>query len=391
MPLTSAPPSSSIRSPKKEARIVEMMDREKWANRRLKLLLTIAFREPEKLPKEKRFLKAPLLLAYFDACDNEAYDSPELAVERASHGLAAAEKTENPHLVHRANGLLASAYRVQSDYNTAQTLLDETIAQSDSCPCCLSDIYRRKGILAQYMSLDDDAMRHYNTAIDHYKACDDPDGVGRTLIARGLLHAQVRMIEKALEDEKEGFRLLSPNTPGIYRFAAVLNTAVALTYGNEEHFSKALPYLERFRVALMGLDGLTTVRIHLRWLTGLVLVRQDENRKKALRMLKDARQALVKIRHDAEVIAISTDIGRLYCDTLKYKLILELLSDTLSLPGQLWGTRPLIEKAAHLARRELPGIPACLVKARNMICICMPSLIAPFRLRNLPKDAVLVA
>ena len=339
-------------------------------------LITKAARNPHRILEEWEFWTLEFCRAFFDWCDQEAYDHPDAAIRRADLALELAKKTRDTHAQARAHGLLASAYRIRSLYDASETEFARAFALAGSCSCCLSDIYRRQGILRMYQLDFLPSIELYDKALAHYRAVDDEDGVGRTLVSRGISLWKLNCIDEALDHERKALRLLSPNTPIVYHSAALANIVGFLaTTKDARYFAHADRCCVEVRTLFAGRDGFTAVRVRLRWAHGLILARLGK-RKQGLQMLRKVRKALMRARQDAEVVAITADISRLYCDTQKYHLIVSIVNETLSKLGDVLGTRALLEKIAYAAQREMAETRHHVVRLRDAITTSMPSLLA---------------
>ncbi len=335
-----------------------------------------AARNPHRVVEDWEFWTPEFCREFFDWCDQEAYDRPDAAIRRADLALELARKTRDPHMESRAHGVLASAYRIRCLYEASQAEFAHAFRLGGSCPCCLSDTFRRQGILRMYQLEFHPSIELYDKAISHYKAIDDEDGVGRTLVSRGIALWKLDRIDEALEDEREALRLFSSETPTVYHSAALANIVAFLaTAKDERHFALAERCCHEVRILLAGRDGFTAVRIRLRWAHGLILARLGE-RKRGLQMLRKVRKAILRSRQDAEVVAITADISQLYCETEKYHLIVDIVNETLARLGDVLGTQPLLEKIVYAAQRELAETRLYVGRLREAIVTSMPCLLA---------------
>ncbi len=337
-------------------------------------LLKKAERNLHRILEDREFWTPEFCRAFFDWCDQQAYDYPDAVIRRGDLALELAEKTGDVHSQSRAHGVMASAYRMKSLYDLGEEEIAHAFSAAGSCSCCLADAYRRQGILRMYQHEFEVSLTLYDKAISHYNAIDDNDGVGRTLVSRGISLWKLDRAEEATEQQRVALCLLAPDTPEVYHLAALTNIGIFLAREGKEHLVAAEKYCAEFRQYMAGREGFSSVVVRLRWTHGLILTRLGE-RKRGLQMLRKARKALMRARQDEEVIAITADITRLYCDTNKYHLIVDLMSDTLAKLGDALGTRPLLETIRAKAGRELAETRLYIAKLRESVTVAVPSLL----------------
>ncbi len=346
-------------------------------------LIKKAERNLHRIVEDREFWTPEFCRAFFDWCDQQAYDYPDAVIRRGDLALELAKKTGDKHALSRAHGIMASAYRMRSLYGLGEDEIAHAFRIGGSCSCCLADAYRRQAILRMFEHEFEVSITLYDKSITCYKDIDDEDGVGRTLISRGISLWKLGRTDEALEQQRFALRMLAPDTPKVYHLAALTNIGYFLATGSEEHLVTAEEYCVEFRLYMAGREGFTSVLIRLRWTHGLILARLGE-RKRGLQMLRKARKALMRTRQDEEVIAITADITRLYCDTNKYHLIVELVADTLSKLGDALGTRSLLETILRKAGRELAETRLYIDKLRDAVEVSVPSLFAA----DTSRDAV---
>ncbi|MCP4556341.1 MAG: hypothetical protein GY836_13045 [Herbaspirillum sp.] len=345
-----------------------------WRRRRVRFLLTKAERHLDKVTEDKEFWRPRFCLAFFDWCDDNAFDAPDLAVKRASVAVELAEKTNSRHLTCRAMGVLVSGHRMVSEFEEAKRVLKEALALADGCSCCLCDLYRRKGLLHLYQSENEEAHRFFNAAITEYEKVDDYDGVGRALVSRGISHFYLASVDAALADEDRALQLLSSESPQIYHLAALNNIAGFLALGDDHHFFRASQHLASFRETLKGVVGFSSVRVRLRWIDGLILARLGDYRP-AVQMLENAQGALIRLRQDPEVVAISADLAMLYHERSNYPAIVRIANNCLRTLPVCGKVRALLAKLARSAARETKRTLKIITALRCAVDVPVPCLI----------------
>ncbi len=337
-------------------------------------LLKKAERNLHRIVEDREFWTPEFCRTFFDWCDQQAYDYPDAVIRRGDLALELAKKTGDEHSLSRAHGVMASAYRTRSLYELGEEEIAHAFSKAGSCSCCLADAYRRQGILRMYQHEFEVSVTLYHEAITHYKIINDKDGVGRTLISKGISLWKLDRTEEAIEQQRVALRLLAPDTPEVYHLAALTNIGYFLAKGSEEYLVPSERYCAEFREYMAGREGFGSVVVRLRWTHGLILARLDE-RKRGLQMLRKARKALIRARQDEEVIAITADITGLYCDTNKYHLIVDLMTDTLAKLGDALGKRPLLETILAKAGRELAETRLHIARLRESVTVAVPSML----------------
>ena len=352
-------------------------------------LIKKAARNQYRVIEDPEFWTPVFCRAFFDWCDQQAYDNPDGVLIRGELALELAKKTDDPHAVARAHGVKASAYRMLSLYERSEAELTIGFRYAESCPCCLSELYRRQGILRIHERLFAEAIPIFDAAISNCQKNNDRDGIGRVLVSRGVALWKLNQIEEALHSQHEALSLLSPLAPQIYHLGVLANIAQFLATASEKVFAHAENYCVEFRAYLAGLDGFTAVRVRLSWAHGLILVRLGE-RKRGLQMLRSARKALMHAGQGSEVVAITADISRIYCDTGKYHFIASLVREVISecsessemslAPAHCWTRSFVRQNESVLKHLSVPLLFAQLSLFRSRIPSVLLSICS--RLRN---------
>lgn len=343
--------------------------------RRLKLLLTLAAQNPHRVAVEKRFWNIEFCTRFIDWCIDQAFDLPETAMEMATVALHAANQTHNRHAVARALALKSSAYRLESNIPLAKKLMQKARDQAGSCPCCLFEINRRGGILAEEAGHTHQALQLLDSAVTYAQRLQDSDAVGRILVSRGISHNKLGNFEQALADENKALQLLSTSSPKVFHLAAMINMGWILVGSNDATFARASSYLSSFENRLVGKRVPSIVRHKLKWLDGLILARLGD-RKRALEKLRNVRSALIRSRHDADAIALTADIVQIYLQTSSFRSIANIVRHSIVTVGDIANTRPILERLASYANREIAeSSQECVGRIRDLLQVNMPSFI----------------
>ncbi len=337
-------------------------------------LLTKAKQNPYRVVVERKFLDKPFCRAFCDWCAEESFNFPKEAVSRALLAVELANKIDDSHLSCRALGLLASAHFIASHHTDANQLLDDAEEIANECSCCLSEVFRRRGVFLQHKGEMAEALSLLDMAAAECQKIQDMDGIGRVEVNRGVSLKHLGRDDEALSSQRRALILLSPSSPKIFHLAALVNIGYITATGENYQFALAAQHLNEFRAHLRGVTGFTRIRISLSWIDGLVHARLKE-RKKALQMLRKARKALIRLREDQDAIAITADIAKLYSETSRFRLIIDIITDTLDSLGDVSGTRQLLQKILYFARREAQVTQAYIMELRSAVDAHMPFLL----------------
>ena len=143
-----------------------------------KKLLKKAERNLYRVIEDPQFWTPAFCRAFFDWCDEQAYEFPDSAIRRGDLAVELSKKTGDPHVRARAQGVIAIAYRLVSVFDRAEAEFDQGFRRAGSCSCCLSDLCRRKGSMRMYQKQFANSIALYDQAIAHYHAIGDIDGIG---------------------------------------------------------------------------------------------------------------------------------------------------------------------------------------------------------------------
>ncbi len=154
-------------------------------DRELKILLTKSLRDPYYVFENKDCRTAAFCALFLEQCNDTIFDTPRVALELAFIVRRLAQDTKDQHLIAKATAMVGSGYRVEEVYARADDCLLRAEHLAAGCPCCLADIYRRRGINLFHQNRTAEMYRVLTEAMDYYRAAGDLDGVGRALIHRG--------------------------------------------------------------------------------------------------------------------------------------------------------------------------------------------------------------
>ncbi len=289
------------------------------ANREQNILLTKTLRDPYYVLTNRDCQTRTFGGLFFEQCSERIFNDPNTAFELSFLARQLATRIRDPHLLTKATAMLGSAYRTEELYDRAKQFLGEAETLAADCTDCLAEVSRRRGVNLYYQRRFAEMCDALAFSFRCYEQLDDQDGMGRVLILRGPGYWQMGETERALEQEKEGLRLFSAHTPSRYYIAGMVNIACFLADPKEpvaeklqqQRFDEALQYLQIIRDELKGHKRQHEhVRVHLRWIEGLICAVRD--RRRAFRLLISARNGAKRLGLHSEYLAISADLAKLY-------------------------------------------------------------------------------
>ncbi|MCP3999160.1 MAG: hypothetical protein GY722_29455 [bacterium] len=289
--------------------------------RELKILLTKSQKDPYYVFTNKDCHTTAFCTRFIEQCNEIVFDAPSATLELAFLVRRLAQETKDPHLVAKSEAVVGSGYRVEGIYERATQSIRRAERLAADCSCCLSDIYRRKGINLFHQNRPREMYRVLTEAMSHYETIGDSDGIGRVFIHRGAGLWLEGRTDEALEEERRGLVLFTRDTtPSRYYLAGMVNIATFLAYPQEEldaalklrRSGEAMQYLSMIREELKGSKRRhEVVRVFLRWIEGLICVTRGE-RRRAFRLLISARNGVQRLGLRTEYLAASSDLAKLY-------------------------------------------------------------------------------
>ncbi len=288
-------------------------------NREMSILLTKTMKDPYYVFTNKNCQTPAFATLFFEQCNESAFNNPSTALELAFLFRRVATKSGDSHLLTKATAMLGWAYCVEEMHKGAGEFIDQAESLAGTCADCLADVSRRRGVTFYYQRRFVEMCDALNFSLQCYETLDNQEGVGRVLILRGTAYWQMGQTERALEQEKQGLQLLSAHAPSRYYLSGIVNIACFLADPKEpveeklqqQRFDEALQHLQIVRDLLKGHKRQHEhVRIHLRWIEGLIYAKRD--RPRAFRLLISARKGAKRLGLHSEYLALSADLAKLY-------------------------------------------------------------------------------
>ncbi len=283
------------------------------------ILLTKTLRDPYYALTNKDCHTHTFGVLFFEQCSEKIFGDPNSALELSFLARQLATRIRDPHLLTKATAMLGSAYRTEEMYGRADQFINEAETLADDCTDCLAEVSRRRGVNLYYQRRFDEMCDALAFSLQRYQKLDDQEGIGRVLVLRGPAYWQMGQTDRALEQEKKGLRHFSAHTPSRYYIAGMVNIACFLADPKEpveeklqqQRFDEALQYLQDVRNELKGHKRQHEhVRVHLRWIEGLICAVKD--RRRAFRLLISARNGAKRLGLHSEYLAVSADLAKLY-------------------------------------------------------------------------------
>ncbi|NJL30045.1 MAG: hypothetical protein HC897_20200 [Thermoanaerobaculia bacterium] len=285
--------------------------RSRRKEQRLKRLSQKAQLDPKQVLASKEYWHPDFCRRFFDFCAVSAFRDPRGAIALASLGTRLAARTSEPKTLSHAFGVLGSAHRLFGQVKKSERCFEIAATYAQDDVYCLADITRRLIPLRVLQSRFDDAFELATEAIKLYKVAGKQDGVGRGMLYRGILLLKANHLSDALADFYSALELLSPSDSEIYYTASLYNITLALAKGSNQHVAAALAHLSKLKKSFKGQPGIHLIRLKLRWVEGLLYLRQGHYLR-GRRRLESVKEGLLKLGLPLEVAAITADLATAY-------------------------------------------------------------------------------
>jgi hypothetical protein len=266
-------------------------------------------RDPKQVLRDRRCLKPAFCEAFLELCDGVALQQPKEAVRYARVAVELAGKIGDPHLSHRAHGVLVHAYIARKERDEARQLLEDyRLSALSCCKQCTSDWLMRSADLAAESADGRGAREMVERSRRELGERLDPDTDARLSFIEGIGCLFEADRDAALDKVGATLRDLDLSSPRGYYLDSVAFIAWYLRGGaGPGHFAFAREILDGLRERLTGLRGWGDLRARKSWVEGLVLGRLGDW-KPALERLESGRQALLKSGPPRHAVAISVDV-----------------------------------------------------------------------------------
>ncbi|MCP3957080.1 MAG: hypothetical protein GY719_04445 [bacterium] len=247
---------------------------------RHKRLLTRAKKDPRTVLKDRRCLKPAFCRAFLDHCHDMALRDEERALELAPIAAELAAKTGDPHLVHFAEGVRVHTHIANEQHEKAREVLaDYRLSALACCSSCAADWHLRQGDLL----LEDREFECSGEAMERSLeslGVQSGDAYGRLCVVRGVDYHFKGDRERALEDMATALLEIALSSPQGY-FLDALALLLCFIQANHvlRHDERVREILDLFRARLLGVDGMTAVRVRLSWVEGQISARLGDLRR----------------------------------------------------------------------------------------------------------------
>jgi hypothetical protein len=272
-------------------------------------LIHRARKDPRWVLRDRRCAKPEFCEEFFEVCDDVALQQPREAVKYSAAAVELARKIGDPHLVHRAHGVLVHAHLARRQRAEAEQLLEDyRLSALSCCKECASAWMMRRADLAVESGDGSTARELVERSRRELGDRLDADTAGRLSFIEGIGRVLGHDRDGALDKVGEALRDLDLESPRGYFLDGVAFVAWYLVRGAEErHFVVAREILDALRERVKGVRGWADVLVRKSWVEGLVLGRLGEW-KAALKRLESGRQALLKTGPPRHAVAITVDV-----------------------------------------------------------------------------------
>lgn len=248
---------------------------------------------------------------WFDRCEHAALVNSPRALGMAHTAVRMAETLNDPHLVHRAYGVLAHAHIGRVDFFWAgKTLEGYRRSAVECCPRCRADLLRRHGDLLGEERRSEESIVALDDCLEEGGHLFEDDERGRTLFLRSIPHYHRGNRDRALADAGGALRLISLDSPRGFFDDTMACLAIYVRGGGERDDAAALKHLEAFLERIRRLDEWQSTRIRHCWVEGLIHARMG-NMRTAVRRMERAVARLLVDGEGREALAATIDYAQL--------------------------------------------------------------------------------
>ena len=279
----------------------------KRGEQRHKRLLTRAKKDPRSVLKDRRCLKPAFFRAFLEHCQDMAIRDEERALELAPIAAELAARIGDQHLVHLAEGVRVHTYIANEQHEKAKAVLEDyRLSALACCSACAADWHLRQGDLL----LEDRELERSGEALERSVESLDAqsgDAYGRLCIVRGIDHHFKGDRERALGDMATALLEIDLTSPkGYFLDGLALLSCLIQANGVLRHDQRAREILDLFRARLVGVEGMTPVRVRLAWVDGQISSRLGDLRR-AHENLSRARKHLLATGPPRHLLAAGLD------------------------------------------------------------------------------------
>lgn len=266
---------------------------------------------------------------------------------------------QNRCLLARAFAVLGWNYCEAGDLKKASHALDKA---ADLASRCLdhedrSNIHMRRALLRAHQAQRPDGS--FDLAIIEsglelaelaLREARSPISEARALNARGHLQVFAGKPRKGAQDAKRSLELVADPEAHLFVHLSAISLLIwALSFGEKADREEAIAHLEKLRAALP--DRAPALRARLLWAEALIYAQDPRRKPRARHRLDQARRKFVKLKMQAEAIAVTADQARIDPMGPIGKLCAELLA--ILDPSPIRARVEALRSAHVMARRDL--------------------------------------
>ncbi len=251
--------------------------------------------------------------AYFDLCDDLALNQSRATLDLALHAVEFAETHGDPHLIHRAHGVLCHAFLARGDLYWAGKILHQIRdAALACCPPCRADFFNRQGYLLGEDRLAAESLEALNRALEEGGRQLSDDARARIYFGRSVAHHFLGNRRRALKDARGTLMGLSLDAPRGYYYDSGALIAVYIVGGDPEHDAYAEESFRLFSERIKGQKDWAEMHTRSAWAGTHLSARRGDFRG-ARRQIK---RAWTQLRYNGlarELVAATLDRCQLIC------------------------------------------------------------------------------
>ncbi len=279
----------------------------------LKKRLAWTLKDPRRALVKGWFQDPEFCRAYFDLCDDLALNQGRATLDLALAAVEFAEAHGDPHLIHRAHGVLCHAFIARGNLHWAGKILEQ-IRQSAlaCCPTCRSDFFHRQGYLLGEDRLAAESLEALNRALEEGGRHLSADARARILYGRGIAHHFLGNRRQALKDARGTLLGVSLDAPRGYFHDSGAVIPIYIIGGDPEHDEYAMETFRRFSERIKGGKDWAEMNTRTAWAGTHLSARRGDFRS-ALRQIKSAWTQLRYNGLPREFVAATLDRCQLIC------------------------------------------------------------------------------
>ncbi len=275
--------------------------------------LTWAMKNPLRALDNGWFQDPLFCQGFFDRCDQLVFVQSRHLIAIARKAVEIAEACGDPHLLHRAHGVLSHAYLARREYYWAHRTLGDVREQAFSCcPRCRSEHLGRLGDLLMEQGDFADSLAALDRALEEGGRDLDADARGRIHFVRSITHHLLGNRDRALADAGSTFELVDLSSPRGFFVETGALISIYVAGGDPCHDALGSELLASFDARINGQRGWGDWITRRTWSDAHLQARLGDF-ERARPLMRSAYLRLMADGLPREAVAAALDLGQLRC------------------------------------------------------------------------------